>query len=86
MQKSVSDIIDFFTSRNVQAKDSRGLETARKHAHLIIKGKERTVNYYPNTGTIYCEPVKNKFKPYKLKNTNQDRALERILSLANFGY
>ena len=83
---SNEELLNYFQERGLQVTIKDNLVGLSKNRHTIVKGKARTVHFYPTTGTIYCDPVKSKFKPYRLKEANFQRALERVVGLSNLGY
>ena len=76
-----AQVAEYFRSLGLEVK-----YTPNKSGHVQVIGKERKVNFYATTGTIHANPVKGKFKEYKLRGASNKRGLERVVSLANHGY
>jgi hypothetical protein len=63
----------------------------RINYHMTVIGEARKVEFYPTTGTVTSNPVKNKdksirHKPYKHRGMGFERAKEQVYSLAKIGY
>lgn len=79
---SNQQIIDFFKNKNINIQLSNS-----GNRHFKIRGKKRKVDLYATTGTVSANPVKRlNLKYCSHKEMMPERALERIMSLANFGY
>ena len=76
----LQEILSYFKDRKVKVKVNN-----TDNYHMTITGDERTVHFYPTTGTINCNPC-DKYKPFKLRGAHHETALARVVDLANIGY
>ena len=75
-----AEICDFFTSRGLTIKTYFS-----KNRHMTVTGKVRRVEFYPTTGTVNCIAA-NGLKPCTFRDMELNKALERVVTLANIGY
>lgn len=74
---------DFFDKFKNKVQDVK--ISCDKNRHIIIKGLKRTVSLYATTGTVNAAP-ENGYNSVNIKGMKPERAIERVISLANFGY
>lgn len=75
-------VAEYFRARGLDAT----CNTSTQNGHVRVKGQARTVDFYPTTGTIHANPVKGKYRAYKLRGASNERGLERVVSLATHGH
>ena len=76
------DIIDYFKEKNVNVQIPNS-----SNRHFKIRGSKRKVDLYATTGTVSANQVKRLGLKYcSFKEMTPERALERVLTLANLGY
>jgi hypothetical protein len=78
--KKLKEIISFFESKNLTV-----VINNTKNYHMTITGELRIVQFYPTTGTVNCQPCK-KYKAVKLRDSNPEFAMNRVVDLANLGW